>query len=368
MSEERLLKLFLDLVRIDSPSRFEAAVAKRCQAELESLGFSVHFDNALDKTESNTGNLIAYLPGTRDGEIVLSSHMDTVNPGCGVEPLIENGIIRSAGDTVLGGDDKAGIASILEGIRRVLESGDAYPSMTVIFSTCEELSLLGARNLEAGAVPQGAPCYVFDADGHPGTIIYKAPCHCTLQATFHGRASHAGVAPEKGVSAIEMASKAISAMRLGRLDDETTANIGVIEGGRETNVVADLCVIKGECRSFNEEKARQCREAMSEACLGAAESFGGTVELAWNLDYHAISYEKSDPFIQKIMSAVESIGLEPVLASSGGGADANVYCSHGLLAITLGIGMTNYHSVDEYISVKDLADSASLVEALIRLS
>lgn len=365
MNPDRLLDLFCELVRIESPSRREAAMARRCEQELLDLGFSVHFDDSAAQTGSDTGNLIACLKGTLPGDIVLSAHIDTVEPCAGIEPIVVGGVVRSAGDTILSADDKAGVAAILEGVRSIVEAGAPRPTITVLFTTCEELSLLGSGALAEDVLAPGAPCYVFDADGAPGTIIMGAPCHYTLQATFSGRAAHAGVEPEAGVSAIEMAAAAIGAMPLGRLDEATTANIGFIEGGGEVNIVADRCVIKGECRSLYQDKAEIQRDAMIAACNESALRFGGNVEVAWSLDYDAVLYDKDDSFVQSIVRAIEAAGLEPQFHYSGGGADANKLAARGVKAITLSIGMTRFHSTEEYITLDDLQGSARLVEALV---
>ena len=365
MNPTRLLDLFCEIVRIPSPSRHEAAMAARCAEELEHIGFTVRFDNSATATGSDTGNLIAHLPGTATGHVVLSAHLDTVVPCENIEPVVIDGVIRSAGNTILSADDKAGVAAIIEGVRSVVEEGKPRPDVTVVFSTCEELSLLGSGALAKDALPKGAPCYVFDADGAPGTVILGAPQHNTMRAVFHGRAAHAGVEPEAGISAIQMAAAAIEAMPLGRLDEATTANVGLIQGGRETNIVADGCTLAGECRSLYADRINAQQEAMTQALYAAAERFGGTVDLIWSHDYDAVLYEEADPFVQSIAGAVRAAGLEPRFQYSGGGADANKYVAHGVKAITLGIGMTSVHTPDEYITVADLEGSARLVESLV---
>ncbi|WP_080802976.1 M20/M25/M40 family metallo-hydrolase [Arabiibacter massiliensis] len=365
MNPQRLFDLFFELVRIESPSRHEAAMAARCADELRDLGFEVRFDESAAQTGSDTGNLIARLPGTAAGSVVLSAHLDTVRPCAGIEPVVEDGVVRSAGDTILSADDKAGVAAILEGVRAVVESGTPRPEIVVLLTTCEELHLLGSGALAAGELPQGAPCYVFDADGAPGTVIVGAPCHWNLEARFAGKAAHAGVAPETGVSAIAMAAAAVAAMPLGRIDEATTANIGMIQGGRETNVVPESCELAGECRSLYDERAEAQKAAMTAALEDAAARFGGSVEVAWTKSYGAVLYDEDDELVQAISRAARAAGLEPRLHRSGGGADANVLASRGVRAVTLGIGMAAFHSPDEHIKVADLEGAARLAEALI---
>lgn len=183
MKPDRLLDLFCELARIESPSRREALMAKRCKAELEGLGFTVRFDDSAERTGSDTGNLIAFRAGSVSGAVALCGHMDTVRPCKGIEPVVEGGVIRSAGDTILSADDKAGVAAIFEGVRSLIEAGEELPDVHIVLTTCEEMHLLGAGALDASFLSEGTPCYVLDADGDPGTIINQAPCHCTFTAT-----------------------------------------------------------------------------------------------------------------------------------------------------------------------------------------
>ena len=352
MNPTRLLDLFCEIVRIESPSRREAAMAARCADELRGLGFSVRFDDSAAQTGADTGNLVAHLPGTAPGHVVLSAHMDTVQPCAGIEPVVEDGVVRSAGDTILSADDKAGIAAILEGVRSVVEGGAPRPDVTVLLTTCEEQHLLGSGAL--------AP------DALPGTVITGAPCHWTLEAAFVGRASHAGVVPEAGVSAIQMAAAAIEAMPLGRLDEATTANIGVIAGGRETNVVPEACTLRGECRSLYPDRAEVQKAAMTVALEQAAARFGGSVDIDWTFSYGAVLYDEDDALVQTAARAARAAGLEPCFRHDGGGSDANVLAARGVRAVTLGVGMAAFHSPEEHISVADPEGTARLVEALVR--
>ena len=350
-----------DLVTV---ARDKEALEKQAD-ELRRLGFEVSFDDSAERVGSDTGNLVAHLPGTRTGHMVFSAHMDTVQPCAGIEPVVVDGVVRSAGDTILSADDKAGVAAIFEGVRSAVESGSPRPDVTVLLTTCEEQHLRGSRALADGLLPAGAPCYVLDADGAPGTIITGAPCHWSLNATFSGRAAHAGVCPEEGVSAIAMAAAAVSSMPLGRLDEATTANVGFIEGGGATNVVPDTCALAGECRSLYAERAEAQKEAMTEALEAAAARFGGAVSIEWTKSYDAVLFDEEDELVQAIVRASRAAGLEPRFHRSGGGSDANVLAARGVRPVTLGVGMAAFHSVDEHIAVDDLEGAARLVEALI---
>ena len=366
MNADRLLNLFCELVRIESPSRHEAAMAARCEVELTDLGFAVEYDESAPLTGSDTGNLIAVRKGEVAGTLILSAHMDTVDPCAGIDPVVCDGVIYSAGDTILSADDKSGIAPVFEAIRSLIEQDEPLPEIWVLLTTCEELHLLGAGALDADRLPLGASCYVLDADGPAGTIIQGAPCHYTFEATFHGMAAHAGVEPERGVSAILMAADAVAHMPLGRLDENTTANVGIISGGGATNVVPETCVVSGECRSLSTERADAVREAITGALAAASERAGGSVDVQWRVDYPAVVYAEDDPLVQGVVMAAKAAGLTPQLHYSGGGADANIHASRGVRAITLSTGMANFHSTEEYISIADLEGTCRLVEELIR--
>lgn len=257
------------------------------------------------------------------------------------------------------------MAAILEGVRSLIEAGETLPDVHVVLTTCEEMHLLGAGALDTSFLPEGTPCYVLDADGDPGTIINQAPCHCTFTATFRGKSAHAGVEPERGVSALAMATQAVCHMPLGRISAHTTSNVGVIECDGATNVVPGTCWLSGECRSTSLERARAERSAMDEAMRAAAAQAGGSVDIEWRIDYLPISYASDHPLVEGVMRAARAAGLRPRLAASGGGADANILAGRGVSAITLATGMANYHSCDEYITVDNLNGCARLVERLV---
>ncbi len=366
------------MAAIASPSRHEAAFAAYCERFLRGLGFAVRFDDSAERTGSDTGNLIATLKGTTSGRIALSAHMDTVVPceNIEVKRVIEERIVegepaevevlRSAGETILSADDKAGVAAIFEAVESIAEDGIAHPEITVILTIGEEKSLLGARNLVPDAAFEGLPCFVFDADGAPGTIILGAPFHYTFVADFHGKAAHAGVEPEKGVSAIEMAAHAIASMPCGRIDEHTTINVGMVHGGDAKNIVAATCHVEGECRSLYEDSVEEQRAAMDAAMRSAANALDGEVEVVWTLDYPGVLYTEESPLVKAAERAACAAGLPASFAVSGGGADTNVFGRVGLVPLTLGIGMQRYHSLDEQIAVDDLEGTARFAYELIR--
>lgn len=366
-STDRALSTFLALVRIDSPSQREADAAAYCIDELDSLGFDVRVDDSARITGSNTGNVIATLPGSRTDAaiLVLSAHLDCVQPCEGVEPVIEAGVVRSAGDTVLGGDDKVGVAAILEAARRLIESGARRPALRVVLTVAEETGLVGAKALD----PQdatGDACLVLDADGEPGGIIISAPTHYTFKAVFTGRASHAGVAPEQGLSAIAMASRAVCAMELGRLDDKTTANIGSFVANGATNVVAASAIVTGECRSRDAARVELVRNAMDAAIKAAAAEFGGAVDVVWTREYAGFDFGEDSPLVRLACEACRDAGLTPRLESTGGGSDGNIFSAAGVPTLVLSCGMNDVHGTDESVKIADLESLVRLVEAFAR--
>lgn len=386
IDSKRVLDSFLEMVNVYSPSFSEKPMADLCEEKLRALGFDIHIDEAANAVGSDTGNLIAVLPGNAEGCLALSAHLDTVLPCKGIKAqILEAGdpkfgidepIICSASDTILSADDRSGIAAIFEGIESALEQGFPRPTVIVLLTICEEQSLLGSSALDENALKErfeaiaksesSIPCFVLDADGRPGTIIMGAPYHYTLRASFKGRSAHAGVEPEAGISAIKAASIAIAEMPLGRIDEHTTANVGIISGGVAVNVVPSDCVIEGECRSLHEEDVLAQKDAMTAAIENAAAATGAIAEIDWKLDYPGILFEEDDELVEHLANAIRAADLDPQLAFSGGGADANVLSIKGFNAITLGTGMTNFHSCDEFIRVADLASMARIVECLIQ--
>ncbi len=350
----RLLDTFLEAVRIDSPSGEEAAFAHWCVERLSALGCEVSIDDTALATGSDSGNVIAELAPTAPGlTVVFSAHLDTVEPGRGIEPVVEDGAVRSAGDTVLGSDDKCGVAAILETLAILRESARPHARVRVLLTTSEEIGLRGARAIAAEQCV-GDVCLVLDAAGSVGGIATGAPTQYTFEATFHGVASHAGVEPEKGRSAVLMAARAIASMPLGRLDDRTTANVGDVCGGGATNVVPALCTLRGECRALDAGRAEEVRGEIDSALRKAAGDGGGSADITWVKEYDGYAYDEADPALAVAIAGVRAAGFEPSLFLTGGGSDANVLASKGLPAIAISSGMTDVHGTGESIAVADL--------------
>ena len=367
IQKERLLQNVLDLVQIDSESRNERAIADYLTTKLQTLGFTVQEDDAGASIGGNAGNLVAYHSGTKAGKSILfCAHMDTVAPGNGVKPIVEDDLVRSDGTTVLGGDDKAGIAAILEALQALQDGNVEHGQIQVVFTVAEEVGLLGAKHLKLESLYPVDAAFFFDSDGMPNQICVASPYHIDITATFHGRASHAGVEPEKGISAVQMAAKAIANMQLGRLDEETTANIGVIHGGTATNVVAEETVIHGEARSLVKDKVMEQISHMKSCCEEAAMQCGGAVDVQIEECYAAIDLDESSTTVQLAKKAVRRMGLEPQLVKSGGGSDANVFCGKGIPATNIGCGMNKVHSTQEYLNITEVQAAAEFILAVVQ--
>ena len=365
---QRLVDQFIAMAKISSPSRQEGRLAAYLKPELEALGFTVEFDNAGELAGGDTGNLIATLAGDPEIEpIVLSCHMDTVTPCIGVTPIIEDGVIRSDGTTILGGDDKAGIAAIIEGVRRIRERGVRHGLIQAVFTICEEVGMYGAMGLDYSKI-RAKRAFILDADGPIGQILVRGPAKDAIHVVIHGRSAHAGLKPEAGISAIQVAASAIDRMKLLRIDEETTANLGQISGGGATNIVTDRVELTAEARSLTNEKLDAQGTHMKTCFENAARDFGATVEVNIERSYYAFSLDADEPVVRHCAAAMRHLGLTPTLTSTGGGSDCNIFNRHGMKAVDLSIGMTDVHTCKESLRIDDLELTARLVEALIEFS
>jgi tripeptide aminopeptidase len=377
INQERIKNLLLELVQIDSHSRKEREVALRLKALCEEMGAEVEIDDAGEKVGGNSGNVIARFPGTIPGaeSIMMSAHMDTVVPGEGVKPIVDGDIIRTDGTTVLGGDDKSGCAVIVESIRCLQEQSIPHAPIEAIFSICEEVGLLGAKNVDVSRI-KAKYGIVFDSDD-PGFLFTKGPSANHLEFKVHGLESHAGVAPEEGISAIRIAAEAIANMKLFRIDEETTANIGVIRGGEATNIITNLVELKGEARSLSEEKLKAQCDHMVKTFEDAAAKYEVTVEgkttKAWvessvEPEYYAMDVPDSSHVVQLVIQAAARLGHEVKTLASGGGCDANIYNKRGIECANLGTGMRAIHTVNEWLDVKDMYASAEMTLEILKLN
>ncbi|SFF94076.1 peptidase T-like protein [Desulfotomaculum arcticum] len=366
INKERLVAEFKELVQVGSESGREGRMAALLQQKLEALGFEVVIDEAAKAIGTETGNIIARLKGNVEAlPVLFCAHMDTVTPGMGIKPVEENGVIRSAGDTVLGSDDKAGIAVILEAIRILKEKGLKHGDLELVFTVCEETGLSGAKALDYAGL-EAKMGFVLDTDGHAGTIVNQGPSQDKIVAEIYGRAAHAGINPEDGINAIQIASKAVAVMTLGRIDEETTANLGIITGGKAVNIVPDRVMLQGETRSLNEQKRINQTKAICAALEKAAHDAGTTVQIKIETIYPAMFVPESEPVVQLAQKAALNIGLKPEIKGTGGGSDTHILNQNGIPSVNLGIAMKKVHTTEEYIAVDDLVKDAEYVLAIIR--
>src|SRR5687767_1825149 len=377
INQERIKNLLLEFVQIDSHSRKEREIAERIKKYCEELGAQVEIDDAGEKVGGNSGNVIARFPGTITGAepIMMSAHMDTVVPGEGVKPIVEGDIIRTDGTTVLGGDDKSGCAVIIEVIRSLQDQNIPHTPIEAIFSICEEVGLLGAKNVDVSKI-KAKYGIVFDSDD-PGFLFTKGPSANHMEYRIHGLESHAGVAPDEGISAIRIAAEGIVAMKLGRIDDETTANIGQIEGGMATNIIPNLVVMKGEARSHSEEKLNAQTEHMTKCFEDAAAKYEVTVagkttkasvEAHVVREYSSMDVSDSSHVVQLVLKAAQRMGLDVKTMASGGGCDANIFNRRGIECANLGTGMRAIHTVKEWLDVKDMYAAAEMTLEIMKLN
>lgn len=377
IQQGRLKNLLIELIKIDSVSRKERDVALRLKREMEDLGASVTIDDAGEKVGGNVGNVIAHFPGTVLGAepLLLSAHMDTVVPGEGIVPILEGDILRTDGRTVLGGDDKSGIAIICEALRVIRENRIPCGPVDVVFTICEEAGLIGAKCLDVNRL-RARTGLVLDSDSI-GFLFTKAPASNRMEFRVYGLEAHAGICPENGISAIQVAAEAIAKMHLGRIDEETTANIGVIEGGIAVNIVPNLVVVRGKARSHSREKLdRQCehmQRCLEEAAARHTLELDGKrhvarVEANIVHDYDRMDVPESAPIVKLVHAAAKNLSLEVKNETYGGGCDANVFNQKGLVVANLGTGMREIHTVKEWLDLKDLYVSARMVLEVVKLN
>lgn len=366
INRERIVNEFIEIISIDSISKKERMMADTLIRKLRSMGYEVTEDNAGGKIGGDTGNLICTVKGTKAvPAVMLAAHMDTVEPGIGKKPVFEGGYIKSDGTTVLGGDDASGIVCIFEVLRVLKEKNLEHGDIQIVFTVAEEGGLFGSRNLDYSLI-HAKYGIVLDSDGPIGTVAIKAPSQDKIFVTLKGKAAHAGIEPEKGVSAIQIAASAISGMKLGRIDFETTANIGIISGGRETNIICDKVELRAEARSRDKLKREQQTAHMKECFEKAAAEFGGSVEFKAELAYQSFNIPKTAPIIKILEKATVSAGIELKLEETGGGSDTNNYNERGIEAVDISVGMDKVHSVNERILIDDMVKAAEFVLAIVQ--
>ncbi len=367
INQERVLQEFFELVKVKSSTRMEREIADLLKNRLQTCGLTVTEDQTGEKLGGNTGNIFGYLQGSlvEAPVLLLSAHMDCVEPCAGVEPVLKDGVITSAGLTVLGGDDKSGIVAILEAIRQLNDQQIQHGDIQVVFTIAEEGGVNGSKHMDPTWLKADYG-YVLDSSGKPGKFITKAPGQNRIEITIHGRAAHAGVAPEAGLNAIVVAGKALAQLRQGRLDEETTSNVGLIKGGVATNIIPDHVLLTCEVRSRNSRKMEEQTQLMCETFRNVAEANGANAEITVKRAYDPYVLPDHSPVIEMAVKAVKSIGIEPRLEATGGGSDANFFNIYGVPSTVIATGMSKVHTTDEYIQEEHLYQTAELVLALIK--
>jgi tripeptide aminopeptidase len=374
IQRERLARTFIQLCEIDSPSQEEGRMAARLREIFSEFGAAPPFeDDSASRTGSECGNLIFRWPGDSSKEaLFFACHLDTVEPGRGIKVLRQGDIFTSAGDTILGSDDKAGIAALIEAWQVIQEHKLPHVPVEYIFTTCEEIGLLGAKALNPTHI-QAKMGYALDSSGF-GRVLLAAPALQRLHIQLHGQAAHAGLEPEQGINAIVVAAQALARVPCGRLDHETSVNFGTIRGGIASNIVAESVEIVGEIRSHCPKKLEQLSQEIEDifrACVADWQDPGGQaqgrprVDFQSTLDFPAMQLRREDPVIQRIASAAASIGLDLSYEQAGGGSDANVFNGYGLATAIVATGMTQVHSTSEQVHLEDMSKLTRLILALL---
>ena len=366
VNTQRILDNFKSIVSLDSPSHDERLVCEHLKKYLASLGIEAVEDNAGEKSNGTTGNMYAYFEGDKDLEpIVFSSHMDTVEPSknkCAV--IHDDGKITSRGDTVLGSDDVAGIVSILEAITVIKEKNLSHRPIEILFTVSEETHCGGSNNFDYSRL-KAKQAYVFDLDGDVGSAANSAPTIMMYNASFIGKSAHAGFASKEGIHAIKAAALAVSNIPCGAIGEGITANVGVIEGGKATNIVPDLCKIRGEIRCFDDSKTMDIFKEVEDICKASADEFGAKLEMDYEICIRAFNVDENGEVAQRFKNCCNKLGLSGECAPTFGGSDNNVFASHGIDGLVVATGMNNCHSCEEYTSVSQLEAAAKLALELM---
>jgi len=379
INSQRMAQRFKDLVEIDSVSRHEFDVAKKIEKILTDMGAAIYYDNAKEKVSGNCSNLVAKFKGNVEAEpLFLSGHMDTVEPGNNIKAQLNNGIFTSDGTTILGADDKSAIAIILEVMDVIFENKLDYPPIEIIFTVCEEIGLLGAKHFDRSLMDSKFG-YILDSIDTKG-IVTKAPAANKINFKVYGKAAHAGAEPENGINAIVVASNAIAKLELGRIDEETTCNLGIIKGGVATNIVPECVEIKGEVRSHDMQRLKDITDKIINTFYEAAQDFKKKsendlqdgadlprVEVIVENDFPNTNIPDNHESVVLARKAADNLGISLESKTTGGGSDANVFFSQGIFAGVLGTGMTDVHTLNESIDIKDMENAAKLVLEILKI-
>ena len=365
VNRDRIVREFQELVAIDARSFRERKMADRLTEKLREIGFSVEEDDSGRIYGGSAGNIYGFLAGDLPGDpLLFSAHMDTVEPALRKKAIVgEDGTIRSAGTTVLGADDVAGLVEILEGVRHLEEERIPHRDIEVLFPIAEEPYVKGSTVFDYSKI-KAKEAYVLDLSGSPGTASTKEPTLMSFEIVVHGKSGHAAYAAEEGISAIRVAVDALASVPQGRLDEDSTVNIGTITGGTVTNVIPDYCRVTGEIRCFNHEKAMSIYDRI---CSAFEEHANGAVcEPVMNLHLLAYKISEEHPVIRRFQSACRRLGLPGDLIYTFGGSDNNSFVRHGITGLDISCGMNKIHTTEEYTTVDDLVSGAELVAEILK--
>lgn len=366
VDDRRLLDLFLQLIKIDGVSLHERAMMDFLKERFNGWQIEAREDDAGRKIGGNAGNLIVKLPCDSSDELplVLLAHTDTVRSTAGVKPQIKNGVICSDGSTILGADNRSGVALILYVITEIIERKIRHRSLEVVFTVAEELGMFGTLALDFSQL-RANEGYVFDCSARPGSYVAESPTAYEFRVECLGRASHSAVAPEKGINAISMALEVMNQFPVGRINPQTVANIGTIHGGSADNVVPDQVVFTGEFRSFVPSEIEHLKASLQTSCRLVSQKYGGQCEVAFKLGFQGYKFDSETPVIQRLHRAMKELQLVPSPMVYSGGSDVNVLNAHGIRAVNVGIGASNPHSNEEQIALADMVTGAELLFRLI---
>ncbi|MNO63243.1 Peptidase T [compost metagenome] len=373
INKERVILQFLELVQIDSETKNERQIAEYLKAKFSELGLEVFEDDSVSRTGHGAGNLVAtWKPSGINGKVVepflFTCHMDTVTPGNGIKPVVgEDGWIRSDGTTILGSDDKAGIAALIEVIQTVNEHHVPHGQIQFAITVGEESALIGSRSIDASLL-EAKYGFAIDSNGEVGTICTSSPSRAQIDIEIFGKSAHAGVNPEDGISAIQVAGKIISRMNLGRIDDETTANIGKFEGGGATNIVPDYVKLYAEARSTNQDKLHKQIQEMKEAVESVCKDYGIRGEFHSDVAYPSFYFNDDEDVVVRAKKAAKQLGLSGDTFSSGGGSDANIFNGLGIPTVNLAVGYEDIHTTSERIKVDDIVKISEYALEIIKQS
>lgn len=366
MSRNRMVRSFTNLVGIDSVSKDEGKIHQYLKEELTAIGMTVKEDQSMKETGLGSNNLLAvYDGGQNQKSLFFSCHTDTVTPGVGIEVIEKNGVLFSKGETILGADDKAGIAILMEAIQRIKEEEIATGKIEFVFSPGEEIGLIGASALDMNLI-EADYGYVLDSALEVGRVTIASPTLYMYEVNLTGRAAHAGLEPEKGISCVSILSEALKKIKIGRIDAQTTANIGAIQGGEATNIVMDHLLVKGEVRAIDPQVAEQLIDEMKKAFETAAQKFGGQVTIDVKKMATGFNISDEEPVMSLFIQSVENLGYPLLREASGGGSDANIFNLGGKTCVNFSIGYDKIHTTDELLVIDEMEKAVNLVIELVK--